>query len=83
MTFGERLKLARERRGLSLRDLARLTKMNPGYLSRIEAGKHPRLSIDTVKLLAKTLAVTADWLVGMYEDQELDIEATGLVGAAN
>ena len=49
--------------------------MNPGYLSRIEAGKHPRLSIDTVKLLARTLGVTVDWLVGMYDDQGLDIGA--------
>lgn len=57
-----RLRLWRERRLLSQRELAALVGMSQGSIARIERGHHrPRLS--TIRKLAQALDVTPDELV--------------------
>src|SRR5690349_1370671 len=40
-TFGEALRRLRTERGISLRELARRASVDPGHLSRVEAGRRP------------------------------------------
>jgi len=73
--FGRYLKTLRERRGLSLDDVASLSqtfpeKINKGYLSRCENG-HQKLAFSKVIALSRIFEVPADVLV---ERMELDLE---------
>jgi tetratricopeptide (TPR) repeat protein len=73
--FGRYLKTLRERRGLSLDDVASLSqtfpeKINKGYLSRCENG-HQKLAFSKVIALSRIIEVPADVLV---ERMELDLE---------
>jgi tetratricopeptide (TPR) repeat protein len=73
--FGRYLKTLRERRNLSLDDVASLSqtfpeKINKGYLSRCENG-HQKLGFSKVIALSRIIEVPADVLV---ERMELDLE---------
>ncbi len=58
-----RLKMLREQRGLSLRQLAKIAEVHYVSLARLEAGKFdPRLS--TLRKLARTFNATITELVG-------------------
>lgn len=60
--LNQRLRLAREKRGISRRDLAsRLGGDKYSTLSKIEEGDSMP-GIDTVELLARALGVSAGWL---------------------
>ena len=60
--LSQRLRLAREKRGISRRDLAaRLGGDKYSTLSKIEEGDSMP-GIDTVELLARALGVSAGWL---------------------
>lgn len=60
--LSQRLRLAREKRGISRRDLAsRLGGDKYSTLSKIEEGE-TMPGIDTVELLARALGVSAGWL---------------------
>src|SRR6478672_10672367 len=69
-TVGERLRRLRLERGLSQRDLS-----SPGvsyaYISRIEAGAR-RPSVKALRMLAKKLGVTADYLETGSEIRDTD-----------
>lgn len=54
--IGTRLREARSRRGLSLRQLARSTELSPSLLSQVENGKVTP-SVDTLAVLAQALEV--------------------------
>ena len=75
--FGRYLRTIRERRGLSLEDVASLSQafadtLNKGYLSRCENG-HQRLAFSKVIPLSRICEVPADILVERMElDMELD-----------
>ncbi len=79
--FGRYLKTLRERRGLSLDEVASLSqtfpeKINKGYLSRCENG-HQKLAFSKVVALSRIIDVPADVLV---ERMELDLELDRLGG---
>lgn len=57
------LKLWREKRGLSQRDLARAAGVSPSYLAEIETGRKPG-SAEALLHLARALAVPMERLVG-------------------
>lgn len=64
MAYGERLRLKREERGLSLRELERLTTIDHGALSRFENNlREP--SVSQVVVIARALACSVDELVGV------------------
>jgi len=55
--IGERIRIARETRGLSLREVAERSRISPGALSMIERGKRPNPSAHTLQALARVLNV--------------------------
>lgn len=70
MPFGERLRQRREELRLSQRELARRTGVPQSTLSELEREERRFLTPQMLRALARTLGVTTDWLVGMYEDGE-------------
>lgn len=65
--FKERLKKARELRGLDQSSLAEKAGMPASSISHFEAGSR-KPSFDTLRRLAHALAVTTDYLLGRVDD---------------
>lgn len=61
--FGVRLRAAREAKGLSQAELAEKSGLQPSAISHFETGRRAP-SFDNLKVLADTLSVTTDYLVG-------------------
>ncbi|HHJ80626.1 MAG TPA: helix-turn-helix domain-containing protein [Candidatus Tenderia electrophaga] len=61
--FSERLKKARKDRQLTQRELANLTKMDQGHISRLENGGKG-ISMEYLHEIAKALGVTVSHLIG-------------------
>ena len=81
MTIGARIKALRQKKGWSQRELARLAGVRHATLVKLETGMRTETRTDIVRRLAKTLGVTTDYLIGMYEDDEDPDPATvALVG---
>src|SRR5207253_770592 len=76
MHVGETLRAARERRGMSLRELAADTGLTPGYLSKIEVG-------DREPSLATLRRIAAVWdlqpLLHLVSTQEVRQEKAGVL----
>ena len=62
-TLATRLRAAREARGFSQEDLARLALLSPDALARLERGSDPKAS--ALVELARALEVSADHLLGL------------------
>jgi transcriptional regulator with XRE-family HTH domain len=69
MTFGERLERKCEEKGWSQAELARRVQIPQGVISRMERGLVKESGITVLRKLALALGVTADCLIGMYEDE--------------
>ncbi|MEK5175130.1 helix-turn-helix domain-containing protein [Heyndrickxia sp. FSL W8-0496] len=67
-TLGERLKKARERKGLSQTEVYRRTNINNKTLSRYEKGGSEPDS-ETLKILANIYDVSADYLLGISTNE--------------
>lgn len=70
MTLGQRMKTLREKRGLGLRELARIAGVHHPTLSQLERGVIADVTTGTAKKIARALGVSVDYLIGMYEDDE-------------
>jgi transcriptional regulator with XRE-family HTH domain len=70
MTLGQRMKALREKRGLGLRELARMAGVHHPTLSQLERGVIADVTTGTAKKIARALGVSVDYLIGMYEDDE-------------
>lgn len=71
MTFGERLRAMRLRRGLSQYQLAKDAGISQAIIQRLESGKRSdggRLTMKVVVKLAIALRVETDYLCGLKED---------------
>ena len=87
---GPRLREARERRALSLRELARIVKLSPSLISQIETGK-ARPSVGSLYALTSALGLSIDRLFiepdgasGQHSPSAApDSEATLVVRASN
>ena len=55
--FGRAVRSLRTARDMTLRELAQKAKVQPGYLSEIEAGKKKNPSLDVLTRLARALGV--------------------------
>ncbi len=64
MKLGERIQQARERQGLTQRDLAARTGLSQQYLSLLERGDRTNPTLDTLMVLAKALDVSLLALMG-------------------
>jgi transcriptional regulator with XRE-family HTH domain len=81
MTLGQRIKIRREKRGLGIRELARVAHVRHATLSQLERGIRADVTTETAKRIARALGVSVDYLIGMYEDDEDPDPATvALVG---
>jgi len=68
--FSERLKAARERRGLSQVELAKKAGLQPTAISHFEtAGRSP--SFDNLRRLSDALSVSTDYLMGRSDNEEM------------
>ena len=66
MTLGERIKTVRDHRGWNQQELARRAHVRPALISELESGKKTDTTGSVLRRLARTLGVTVDYLVGMY-----------------
>jgi transcriptional regulator with XRE-family HTH domain len=65
--FRQRLRAARELRGMSQGDLAEKAKMPPSSIAHFESGSR-KPSFDTLRRLATALGVTTDYLLGRVDE---------------
>ncbi|MBM4416514.1 MAG: helix-turn-helix transcriptional regulator [Chloroflexi bacterium] len=64
---GARIRRLREKQGLSLSELARLSGVSKGYLSQVERSPEARPSASTLFALARALGTSAAALLGTAE----------------
>jgi transcriptional regulator with XRE-family HTH domain len=69
MQLGEKLKLLREIRGLTYRQLGEQAQVDHAWIYRLERGQGHNLSLEAGKRLALALGVTLDYLAGMDEER--------------
>jgi len=79
--LGERLLIARRRRGLTQRALAAATGVNYVTIARVERGQMPHVSVDVLVRLADVLEVSLDVLTGRVTESEREPAGVALVGA--
>ena len=65
--LGERIRLLRDQRGMSVRQLAARAETSPGTITKLEHGKRGQISFDLVMRLAETFDVSLDYLAGYTE----------------
>jgi len=68
--LGERLLLARRRKGLSQGDLSKLAPCDLSLISRIERGVKPSLSVEVLCRLARALDTSPNDLLGWEQVDE-------------
>jgi transcriptional regulator with XRE-family HTH domain len=76
MHIGQRIQRRRQHFAWTQEDLARESGVPQATISRIEKGQRKNPGADVVRRLARALGVTADWLIGMYDEDEEDKETT-------
>jgi transcriptional regulator with XRE-family HTH domain len=83
MTIGDRIRKRRRALGWSQQELARRLDMRRATIADLERGAQQETSTAVIRKLARALGVTADWLIGMYEDEEGEPAPAGMavVGA--
>ena len=81
--FGRRLQQLRDRRGWTQQELSSRASVPYMTIWRLERGEHDYPRVDIAKKLARTLGVSLDVLLGLYEDDESEREPTAgaVVGA--
>ena len=72
MTLGERIKAVRELRGWNQQELSRRAHVRQALISELESGKKADTTGSVLARLARTLGVSIDYLVGMYEEDEAE-----------
>lgn len=65
--FGDRLRLAREARGINQTELAAKTGLQPSAIGHFEKERR-KPSFANIRTLAKALSVTSDYLLGRTND---------------
>ena len=65
MTLGERIRKRRQELGIGQRELARRLAIRHATISDLERGVQKDMTIALLRKLAKALAVTSDWLIGI------------------
>lgn len=81
MNFGMKIRQRREQLGLSQQQLARMLGMTQARISEIESGTRPHVNLTNLRNLARTLGVSADYLIGTWEDGETPIPSTTVASA--
>lgn len=74
MNISERIKKARQNRGLSLSELSDLTRISKSTLQRYETSATKKIPIEAISILEKALKLKTGYLMG-WEDTSSDIRA--------
>jgi transcriptional regulator with XRE-family HTH domain len=82
-TLGERIRQARIRYGMSQAELARRIGISTQGMNLIEAGKTPDPAASRVREIARVLGVSADYLLGLRDDQTSETLPTALALAGS
>lgn len=76
MTLGERIKARRRELRWTQEELARRVGVQQNVIARLESGLVQNPHIRMLRTLARVLGVTADYLIGMYDDTPAPRTAT-------
>lgn len=82
MNVGEKIKQRREALGWTQRELANTAGMTQNRISEVESGKRQQMSFSRMRDLARALGVSADWLLGTWDDIGQAPEPKGEAAAA-
>jgi transcriptional regulator with XRE-family HTH domain len=76
MTIGERITRLRTKRNMSQTELARAAGVPLSVINMVEAGVRSgeKLRVETARKLANALTVTMDYLCGVHEDEDSELE---------
>lgn len=73
----DRLRLSREKKNITQRELAQLCRFTEFQVSRYETGKHVP-SIATLEIMAQILEVSTDYLLGLSHEPQSIFSETSL-----
>jgi len=73
MYLGDKIKSRREQLGLTQRELAKQVGMNQSRISEVESGERKQMSLKNLRAMARALGVSADYLIGTWEDLEEEV----------
>jgi transcriptional regulator with XRE-family HTH domain len=68
MDIGTKIRHRREQLGLSQIELAQAMHIAQGRISQWESGARTQMSLQNLRSLARALGVSADYLIGTWED---------------
>jgi transcriptional regulator with XRE-family HTH domain len=74
MTLGDRIKARRGRLGLTQDQLARRAEVPRPRITELETNTRMIVSSEVLRRLARALGCTADYLIGMYEEEGSESE---------
>jgi transcriptional regulator with XRE-family HTH domain len=70
LSFGERIAVLRRRQGMTQKELGEESQVHWNTIARLERGKLTDLPGKSVARIAKALGTTADYLLGLTEQEE-------------
>jgi transcriptional regulator with XRE-family HTH domain len=75
MDVGSRIKRAREQAGMTQAELAEKAGVKQARISLWESGKRQQMSLEHLRSIARALGVSADFLIGTWEDLQEEAAA--------
>lgn len=73
IAFGPTIRLLRQAKGISLREMARQLGVSPAFLSQIEAGRQHKIPRQRIVQVADTLGVSVGYLLGTARQVHPDV----------
>lgn len=73
IAFGPTIRLLRQAKGISLREMARKLGVSPAFLSQIEAGRQHKIPKQRIVQVAKMLGVSEGYLLGTARQVHPDV----------
>lgn len=78
MAMGDRIRKRRQALRISQTDLAERVGVSRPTISELENGTRTTMTTDTAKSLARALGTSIDYLVGTWNDEEEEPEASSM-----
>jgi transcriptional regulator with XRE-family HTH domain len=76
LSFGERIGILRRRQGMTQRTLGAAAEIHPNTIARLERGRLTDVPGRYVARLARALGTTADYLLGLTDQEETSAATT-------
>jgi len=76
-TMGDRLRLSREARGLTTRELAARLGVQQPWVSKVENNHMKSIHTDRLRQWCRVLGVSADWVLDLWRDWTPDCGIQG------